>query len=108
SGICPPGPGGYIEGTSPYFFSVSQSAGPIRSNPLQPHRAASRQQSSSDMLRANTPPVTACLSRPLRGIDCADPVLLAFIATAPTARADINSRRFMIVISCLTEALFPA
>ena len=42
------GPGGYIDGTRPYFLSVGQSAGPIRSKPLIPSRAASRQQSSSE------------------------------------------------------------
>ena len=30
-GIVPPGRRGYIDGTSPYFFRIGQSAGPIRS-----------------------------------------------------------------------------
>src|SRR6266542_2369569 len=65
--MLPPGPPGYIEGTSPYFFSVGQSGGPIRSKPLIPSRAASRQASSRTAPRPNTPRVTPCLIRPLRG-----------------------------------------
>src|SRR5205085_932581 len=65
SGMVPPGPG-YIEGTRPYFFRVGQSDGPIRSKPLIPSRAASRQLSSSAAPRPNTPLVTPCLIRPLR------------------------------------------
>src|SRR5215813_4813870 len=87
----PPGPAGYIDGTNPYFFSVGQSAGPIRSNPLQPRRAASRQQSSRDMLRANTPRVTLCFSRPLRleGVTAGAWVR----AKAAPVRVEINSLR---------------
>ncbi len=48
--MVPPGPGGYMEGIRPYFLSMGQSAGPMRSNPLIPRRAASRQQSSRLML----------------------------------------------------------
>src|SRR5262249_30426154 len=56
---------GYIDGTRPYFFSVGQSGGPIRSNPLIPRRAASRQLSSSVAPPPHTPRGTPCLNRPL-------------------------------------------
>src|ERR1700737_4152927 len=53
-------------GIRPYFFSVGQSFGPIRSKPLAPSRAASLAFSSSVLPLPNTPPVTHCFSRPLR------------------------------------------
>jgi len=62
----PPGPGGYIVGIRPYFLSVGQSFGPIKSKPTAPRRAAFRQRSSNDIPRANTPPVTHCFRRPFR------------------------------------------
>ena len=64
--MVPPGPSGYIDGTSPYFFSTGQSAGPIRSKPLMPRRRGLAAASSSAMPRAKTPRVTPCLMRPLR------------------------------------------
>src|SRR4029450_3 len=56
-----------LAGPRQYFLSVGQSAGPIRSNPLMPSLAASRHMSSIVAPRANTPRVTPCLIRPLRG-----------------------------------------
>src|SRR5215831_10100645 len=94
SGIDPPGPAGYIEGTRPYFFSVGQSEGPIRSNPLQPSRAASRQQSSSDIFRSKTPRVTACLSRALR-VTRVVPDVCANAVVPAAARLKMKSRRCM-------------
>src|SRR6187431_2401310 len=70
--MVPPGPRGYIDGTRPYFRSVGQSAGPIRSNPLIPKRAASRQASSRLVPRAKTPVVTPCLMRPFRATGVTD------------------------------------
>src|ERR1039457_1798551 len=51
-------------GTRPYFFSMGQSAGPIRSYPLIPRRAASWQEASKFIPRPNTPLVTVCFRRP--------------------------------------------
>src|SRR2546425_50971 len=93
----PPGPAGYIDGTRPYFLSVGQSEGPIRSKPLQPSRAASRQQSSSDMFRAKTPRVTACLSRALRPTT-AGPGVCANVVVAAAARLRMNSLRRMVFL----------
>src|SRR3954463_9248449 len=95
-----------MDGTRPYFFSVGQSSGPIRSKPLIPRRAASRQQSSSGAPRANTPRVNPCLIRPLRAggvaaVDCPDcgawPLPTAAPATNDAVTAPRNSLRRMVI-----------
>src|SRR6476469_187634 len=101
--MLPPGPPGYIDGTRPYFFRVGQSGGPIRSKTLMPRRAASPQLSARTAPRPNTPRVTPCLIRPLRGggaggVACAPGAAWApGTAVAPATRdavtAAINSLR---------------
>src|SRR5581483_11533968 len=77
-------PAGTIVGRRPYFLSVGQSCGPMRSKPLMPRSAAILQHSSRsrDVFGPNTPRVTACFRRPLRSTAARTP------AAPPNARAD--------------------
>src|SRR5688572_783629 len=86
-------PPGHIVGISPYFFSVGQSFGPIRSMPYPPIRATFRHFSSSGMVRPSAPGQIACLIFPRRyvGFSCA---LASANALAP-AKAGTNDRRVM-------------
>src|SRR5215469_828428 len=86
----PPGPGGYMDGARPYFLRIGQSAGPIRSKPCTPSRAACRQQSSRFISRANTPRVTPCFSRPLRAWGALGPLCARAAGAANIGR---KSRR---------------
>jgi len=89
-------PPGHMVDCRPYFFSMGQSAGPTRSMPFRPRRAATAQTSSMVLPRPKHPRVAPCFKRPLRVTVWATTGVMRAAGATPAAEWR-NDRRFMVI-----------